>query len=97
LADNVKQRSTAAVQSVPNWGIRLVVLIIAIGFPITLIVAQPFERTPKGNHETIFVANAHRDDGKRFIVRPDEKLTAFLELETQLGTSIDWAVALRVM
>ena len=24
---------------------------------------------------------AHRDDGKRFIVRADEKLTAFLELE----------------
>jgi len=27
-------------------------------------------------------ADAHRDDGKRFIVRADEKLTAFLELET---------------
>jgi len=26
-------------------------------------------------------ADAHRDDGKRFIVRADEKLTAFLELE----------------
>jgi len=31
---------------------------------------------------TIFVADAHRDDGKRFVVRPDEKLTAFLELES---------------
>jgi hypothetical protein len=30
---------------------------------------------------TIFVADAHRDDGKRFVVRADEKLTAFLELE----------------
>jgi hypothetical protein len=30
---------------------------------------------------TIWVADAHRDDGKRFIVRADEKLTAFLELE----------------
>jgi hypothetical protein len=30
---------------------------------------------------TIFVADAHRDDGKRFVVRSDEKLTAFLELE----------------
>ena len=28
----------------------------------------------------IFVADAHRDDGKRFVVRADEKLTAFLEL-----------------
>ncbi len=31
---------------------------------------------------TIFVADAHRDDGKYFIVRTDEKLTAFLELES---------------
>ena len=30
---------------------------------------------------TIFVADAHRDDGKRFVVRADEKVTAFLELE----------------
>ena len=30
---------------------------------------------------TIWIADAHRDDGKRFIVRADQKLTAFLELE----------------
>jgi hypothetical protein len=30
---------------------------------------------------TIFVADAHRGDGKRFVVHADEKLTAFLELE----------------
>jgi hypothetical protein len=30
---------------------------------------------------TIWIADAHRDDGKRFIVGADEKLTAFLELE----------------
>jgi hypothetical protein len=29
----------------------------------------------------IFVADAHRGDGKRFVVHADEKLTAFLELE----------------
>jgi hypothetical protein len=33
---------------------------------------------------TIFVADAHRDDGKRFVVRADEKLTAFLELEAAI-------------
>jgi len=27
------------------------------------------------------IADAHRDNGKRFIVTADEKLTAFLELE----------------
>jgi len=30
---------------------------------------------------TIWIADAHRDGGKRFVVRADEKLTAFLELE----------------
>ena len=29
----------------------------------------------------LFTAYAHRDNGKRFIVTADEKLTAFLELE----------------
>jgi len=29
----------------------------------------------------LFVADAHRDDGKRFVAHADEKLTAFLELE----------------
>jgi len=30
---------------------------------------------------TIWIVDAHRDDGKRFIIRADEKLTALLELE----------------
>jgi hypothetical protein len=30
---------------------------------------------------TIWIADAHRGDGNRFVVRADEKLTAFLELE----------------
>jgi hypothetical protein len=28
----------------------------------------------------MFVADAHRDNGKRFVVRADEKLTAFMQL-----------------
>jgi hypothetical protein len=32
------------------------------------------------NGQTMFTVDAHRD-GKRFVVRADEKLTAFLELE----------------
>ena len=31
---------------------------------------------------TLWVVDAHRDDGRRFIVRADEKLTAFTELES---------------
>src|SRR5262249_54372123 len=34
---------------------------------------------PEGR--TIWIADAHRGDGKRFVVRGDEKLPAFLELE----------------
>jgi hypothetical protein len=30
---------------------------------------------------TIWIADARRGDGNRFVVRADEKLTAFLELE----------------
>jgi hypothetical protein len=30
---------------------------------------------------TIWIADAHRGDGQRFIVRADEKLATFLELE----------------
>jgi hypothetical protein len=33
------------------------------------------------NRRTIWIADAHRDDGKRFVVHAEEKLTAFLELE----------------
>ena len=33
---------------------------------------------------TIWIADAHRDNGKRFVVRADEKLTAFLELEAAI-------------
>jgi hypothetical protein len=31
---------------------------------------------------TIWIADAHRDDGKRFVVHADEKLTAFAALES---------------
>jgi hypothetical protein len=30
---------------------------------------------------TIFIADAHRGDGKRFVVRADEKLTTLIELQ----------------
>jgi hypothetical protein len=36
------------------------------------------------DHEgrTIWIADAHRGDGKRFVVHADEKVAAFLELES---------------
>ena len=35
----------------------------------------------------IFVVDAHRDNGERFVVHADEKLTAFLELESVIRES----------
>jgi hypothetical protein len=32
----------------------------------------------------IWIADAHRGDGNRFVVRPDERLTAFMELESAI-------------
>jgi hypothetical protein len=37
---------------------------------------------------TIFVDDAHRGDGNRFVVRADEKLTAFVELELAIRHAI---------
>jgi hypothetical protein len=37
------------------------------------------------NGRTIWIADAHRDNGKRFIERAEEKLTAFLELESAIS------------
>ena len=41
------------------------------------------------NGRTIWIADAHRDDGKRFIVRADEQMTAFLELEAAIADARD--------
>jgi hypothetical protein len=36
------------------------------------------------NGRTIWIADAHRDNGKRFVVHADEKLTASVELEAAI-------------
>jgi hypothetical protein len=42
--------------------------------------------TVDSSGRTLWIADAHRDDGRRFIVRADEKLSAFVELERQVLT-----------
>src|SRR6202048_2504620 len=37
---------------IPNWAVRLVVLAIIIGFPISLVIAWAFELTPEGLKRT---------------------------------------------
>jgi hypothetical protein len=41
------------------------------------------------NGRTIWIADAHRDNGKRFVARADEKLTAFLEPEAAIRAAIE--------
>ena len=37
---------------IPNWGVRLIVLLIVVGFPIALVIAWAFELTPGGIKRT---------------------------------------------
>jgi TolB-like protein/Tfp pilus assembly protein PilF len=37
---------------IPNWGVRLVVLLLIIGFPVAVILAWAFELTPEGIKRT---------------------------------------------
>jgi TolB-like protein len=37
---------------IPNWVVRLVIVLIAIGFPIALVIAWAFETTPEGIKRT---------------------------------------------
>jgi TolB-like protein/Tfp pilus assembly protein PilF len=37
---------------IPNWVVRLVIMLVAIGFPIALIIAWAFELTPQGLKRT---------------------------------------------
>src|SRR5204863_7093435 len=37
---------------IPNWGVRLIVLLIVVGFPIALVIAWAFELTPGGVKRT---------------------------------------------
>src|SRR6266487_2951887 len=39
---------------IPNWAIRLVIMMIVLGFPIALIIAWAFELTPEGLKRTEF-------------------------------------------
>jgi hypothetical protein len=37
---------------IPNWAIRLVIMLLVLGFPIALIIAWAFELTPEGLKRT---------------------------------------------
>jgi len=37
---------------IPNWTIRLVIMLLALGFPVALVIAWAFELTPEGIKRT---------------------------------------------
>jgi len=48
---------------IPNWAVRLVVLLIIVGFPISLVIAWAFEMTPEGIKRTE-VADAEHEHSR---------------------------------
>src|SRR5436853_3695831 len=49
---------------IPNWVVRLVIALVAIGFPIALVIAWAFELTPAGLKRTEDVDLATEKRGK---------------------------------
>jgi len=50
---------------IPNLAIRLVILLVVIGFPIALIIAWAFELTPEGPKRTESEETPHKQSGGR--------------------------------
>ncbi len=50
---------------IPNWIVRLIVLLMVIGFPIALIIAWAFELTPEGLKRTEIADAEHATERSR--------------------------------
>jgi hypothetical protein len=55
------------VLEIPNWAIRLVIMLLALGVPIALIIAWAFELTSEGQYsrrfeKTLYLPVAHSYD-----------------------------------
>ena len=49
---------------IPNWAIRLVIMLVVIGFPIALVIAWAFELTPKGLKRTEFADELPKESAR---------------------------------
>jgi TolB-like protein len=58
---------------IPNWAVRLVVLLLVIGFPVAMILAWAFELTPEGIKRTEDV-----DESKSIARKTGRKLDFFI-------------------
>src|SRR6476660_3577934 len=55
---------------IPNWAVRLVVLLLILGFPVALVLSWAFELTPEGIKRESEIApdpSAARRTGKRIV------------------------------
>jgi TolB-like protein/Tfp pilus assembly protein PilF len=52
---------------IPNWAIRLVIMLLALGFPIALILAWAFELTPEGIKRTDQIEPGQRSRNRAWI------------------------------
>jgi len=52
---------------IPNWAIRLVIMLLALGFPIALIIAWAFELTPEGIKRTDQIEPGQRTRNRAWI------------------------------
>src|SRR5215467_9189932 len=52
---------------IPNWAVRLVVLLLVIGFPVALILAWAFELTPEGIKRTDQIEPGRRSRNRVWI------------------------------
>src|SRR6202171_2016935 len=50
---------------IPTWVVRLVIVLVAVGFPIALVIAWAFELTPEGIKRTEDVDLAAGSDSKK--------------------------------
>src|SRR5204862_5549428 len=50
---------------IPNWAVRLVVLLLVIGFPVATILAWAFELTPEGLKRTEFADELPKKSARR--------------------------------
>jgi len=50
---------------IPNWAIRLVIMLIALGFPVALLIAWAFELTPEGLKRTEFADKLPKKSARR--------------------------------
>jgi hypothetical protein len=78
------QRSQAILRYVVSGTVRAVIIAASFAIRQSKPVGAGAVSAVDSEGRTIWITDAHRDDGKRLVARADEKLTAFIELESAI-------------